>query len=157
LPAPGAALATIGLLAQLGCAALGGVRPRYAPLPGSVTVTVAARADSVTALLAEAARQSGLEVETISTTEGYLETAWFRLDTRTTVPPPASVLDRTVKLRFFADPVAGRTRLIAECAVRIAFDPSLPERDLERMVPEGHPGRELLAEILRRVSEGGTP
>jgi hypothetical protein len=147
----------MALLAQAGCAALGGVRPRYGPLPGSVTVTVATRADSVTAILAEAALQSGLEVEHISTAEGYVETAWFRLDTRTTVAPPASALERTVKLRFFADPVAGRTRLIAECAVRIAFDPSLPDRELERMAPEGHAGRELLTEILRRVTERGTP
>jgi len=56
-----------------------------------------------------------------------------------------------VKVRFFADPVAGKTRLAAECVRRIADDPSEPERDLERMVPDSSPGRILLDGIVGRL------
>jgi hypothetical protein len=55
------------------------------------------------------------------------------------------------KLRFFADPTAGRTRLVAECVRRIAEDPSEPERDMERMVPDSSPGRMLLDSIVARL------
>lgn len=56
-----------------------------------------------------------------------------------------------VKLRFFADPVAGRTRLVMECARRVMVDLSLPERELERPVPQGHPGRALLDSVVARA------
>jgi hypothetical protein len=38
--------------------------------------------------------------------------------------------------------------LFAECVVRVAWDPSVPARDLERMPTAGHPGRVLLDSVL---------
>jgi hypothetical protein len=35
--------------------------------------------------------------------------------------------------------------------VRIAYDPSEPERDLERMVPDSTPGRALLDSLVARL------
>ncbi len=83
--------------------------------------------------------------------EGYLESSWYDLGRRATVSGRARDLDQVVKLRFFADPTAGRTRLAAECVRRFAYDPSEPERDLERMVPDSTPGHVLLDSIIGRL------
>jgi hypothetical protein len=108
-------------------------------------------AASATTDLAAAVRRTGLAVLAVAPREGYVESGWFDLDTRTAVRPPFSRLDRVVKLRFFADPVAEHTRLFAECVVREAWDPSVPPRELERMVPAEHPGRALLDSVLTAV------
>lgn len=98
--------------------------------------------------LAHALDSAGLRVLRQAANEGYLETQWFDLESRTTTQPPFSHLDRVVKMRFFADPVQGRTRLLAECVQRIAWDPSRAERELERVVPAGHPGLVLMDSLL---------
>ena len=98
--------------------------------------------------LAASVQAAGFAVQRISAREGYLETRWFDVTTRQSVAPPFNDLDRKVKLRFFADDMQGRTRLLAECVQRIAWDPSVPERELERVVPEGHPGRVLMDSLV---------
>jgi hypothetical protein len=101
--------------------------------------------------LARIVRADGLAVTLADPAEGYLESGWFDLGTKRPAGARARDLDRVVKLRFFADPTAGHTRLAAECVRRIAWDPSEPERSLERMVPDSTPGRALLDSVLVRV------
>ena len=115
-------------------------------------VELEAPPDSVIRALASATRARGFSFRTVAPREGYLESDWLDLATRDTAQARAHRLDRAVKLRFFADPVAGKTRLLAECVHRIMVDPSLPERELERMVPDGHPGRALLDSVLTRIA-----
>ena len=128
--------------------ATGGVRPRYGPVPQAVMLVLDLPAAEVTDSMAAATRRAGLSVLQVAAREGYVESGWFDLDARAATRVPFERQDRIVKLRFFADPVAGQTRLFAECVVRIAWDPSVPERDLERMPPAGHPGRALLDSLL---------
>jgi hypothetical protein len=139
------------LAAQAGCARLGGLRPRYGPLPGSITLELEAQPDVVIETAAREVVAAGLKVARSDPPEGYLETAWYDVRRRRTVSAAARDLDRVVKLRFFADPTAGHSRLSAECVRRIAYDPSEPERDLERMVPESGPGRALLDTVVARL------
>ncbi len=94
---------------------------------------------------------AGLVVRLADAAEGYLETGWYDLESRRTVSATARDLDHTVKLRFFADPTAGHTRLAAECVRRIAYDPSEPERDLERMVADSTPGRVMLDSLMAKL------
>jgi len=94
---------------------------------------------------------AGLSIAVADPAEGYLESSWYDLARKATVSGRARDLDQVVRLRFFADPTAGRTRLVAECVRRIAFDPSEPERDLERMAPDSSPGRVLLDSIIGRL------
>jgi hypothetical protein len=94
---------------------------------------------------------AGLRVASAAADEGYLETEWYNLVTKRTVDARATDFSRAVKLRLFADPTAGKTRLAAECVVRIAYDPSEPERDLERMVPDSTPARALLDSLIARL------
>ena len=103
------------------------------------------------AAAAQEVRAAGLRVAVADPAEGYLESAWYDLGSKTTVSGRARDLDQVVKVRFFADPTSGRTRLAAECVRRFADDPSEPERDLERMVPDSTPGRMLVDSIVARL------
>jgi hypothetical protein len=105
-------------------------------------------ASEVTQQLAVSLARVGLPVRTAEPREGYLESGWFDVQAHRGADEPFNRLDSIVKLRFFADPAFGHTRMFAECVVRIAWDPSVPPRDLERMPPVGHPGRALLDSVL---------
>jgi hypothetical protein len=144
-------LSTLALL-LLGCAALGGVRPYYGPVPGSQTILLNALPDVVTRAAAEEVQHAGLALQWISPAEGYVETQWFNVTNHVSTPDPdLSDLEHTVKLRFFADPTAGKTRLAAEAVTTYVVDPSRPQREMERMVSEGHPGREVLTQVVDRL------
>ncbi len=86
----------------------------------------------------------------VSPEEGYLESAWFDVATKRAVAPPFGAVAGVVKLRVFADPVGGgrNTRLFVEAVTRVAWDPSVPERELERMVAADHPVRRMLNELI---------
>lgn len=146
--------ATVTLLcaALASCASLGGVRPLYGPVPGSVGLLIEAPPDAVTRAASEEVQHAGFSVQWLSPEEGYVETQWFNLSTRqSSTEQPFRDLDQIVKIRFFADPTAGKTRLVAECVTVAMVDPSRPPREMERMAPEGHAGRELLAQVVDRV------
>ncbi len=149
-----ALLATAAAAAFLACAGLGGVRPRYGPVPGSLAVELTGAPDAVTLAAADALRVAGLTPQVVSAAEGYVESQWYDVTTRASSARAAFTgLGRVVKLRFFADPTAGHTHLAAEAVVAYAVDPSLPRRELERMAPEGHQGLVILRGILDRLKE----
>jgi hypothetical protein len=127
------------------------VRPVYGPLPGSLTLLLDGVPDAVIVAAQHEVQAAGLSVASVAADEGYLETAWYDVVTRRTVSARAGDFDHIVKLRLFADPTAGKTRLAAECVVRIAYDPSEPERDLERMVPDSTPQHALLDSLVARL------
>jgi len=135
----------------------GGVRPRFAPLPTSEVARSDRDPAETIVVLDSALRARGLKIVARSPVEGYLETSWFDVDTHAAVAPPFRRLDRIVKFRFFADEVQGPTRILAECVRRIAWDPSAPERDLERQVPDDHPGRLLMDSLLVVIRPDSTP
>src|SRR5579859_3886632 len=132
----------------LAACATGGVRPRFGPEPQAVMMLLDLPASVVTESLTTSLVRVGLPVRTSEPREGYLESVWFDVAAHRPTGDPFSRLDSIVKLRFFADPAFGHTRLFAECVVRVAWDPSVPQRDLERMPPAGHPGRVLLDSVL---------
>jgi hypothetical protein len=135
-----------------GCAGLGGVRPNYSPVPGSVAFVLEALPDAVTRAAAEEIQHAGLQLQYSSAAEGYVETQWFSLTTRaSSLEPDMHDLEHSIKMRFFCDPTAGKTRVVAEAVTSYAIDPSRPTREMERMAPEGHPGREVLTQILDRL------
>ena len=143
--------AAVALSAAAGCFNFGGVRPLYGPVPGSIAVELNAAPDAVIAAAAVDVAAAGLRVARVAANEGYLETRWYDVRSQRTVGERARDVEHVVKLRLFADPAAGKTRLAAECVARIAYDPSVPERDLERMVPDSTPGRVLLDSLVARL------
>jgi hypothetical protein len=129
-------------LALAGCAGLGGVRPTYAPVPGSVAFVLEAPPDAVTRSIAEEVQHAGLQLLYSSAEEGYVETQWYSLTTRTSAfEPDLHDLEHNIKVRVFCDPTAGKTRVVAEVVTSYTADASRPVREMERMAPEGHPGR----------------
>ncbi len=138
-------------LALAACVRLGGLRPLYGPIQGSISADLEAPPEIVIGAAARELQTAGLSIALADPAEGYLESSWYDVARKTTVSGRARDLDQVVKLRFFADPTAGRTRLAAECVRRIAVDPSEPERDLERMAPDSSPGRVLLDSIVSRL------
>lgn len=150
------------LVAGSAACATGGTRPRYAALPQAVVVTQIIRAPTAVIGDVEAAvRAAGLRVARYAPAEGFLETRWFDVTTHAVSGVPYSRLNQIIRLRFFADPDQGKTRLVAEAVQMIAYDPSVPERDLERMVPATHPGRlfldSLIAPMRPDTAHGGPP
>lgn len=127
------------------------MRPVYGPLPGSLSLQLDALPDAVIVAAAHEVQAAGLKVVRVAADEGYLETEWYDVAARRTVDARTRHFDHIVKLRLFADPTAGKTRLAAECVVRIAYDPSEPERDLERMVPDSTPAHALLDSLIARL------
>jgi len=119
-------------------------------VPGSLSLELEAPPEVVLDSAAGLLRANGLAVALADRSEGYLESGWYDV-IRKAPARGAGSLDDQVKLRFFADPTAGHTRLAAECVRRLAYDPSEPERDLERMVPDSTPGRVLLDSIVARL------
>ena len=133
------------------CAHVGGLRPYYGPIRGSVSFLLGAREDTIIMTAARLVDSAGLRAAVYDPSEGYLETRWYDLGTHRTVSAGARDLDRIVKLRFFGGPVATYSRLAVECVRRIAVDPSEPERSLERMVPDSSPGWILMDSIAAKL------
>ena len=150
-------VALAAAISTIAACATGGQRPRLSAAPESVSAVLVASPDSVIAHLDARIRSLGMAVVRSAPREGYLETAWIDVHSRATEAAPFTRLDSIVKFRFFADPVQGRTRLLAEAMRRIAWDPSLPPRELERMVPSDHPARALLDSMLVAVKPDSVP
>jgi hypothetical protein len=133
------------------------VRPVYGPLPGSLSLMLDGAPDAVIVVAQREVRAAGLTVASVAADEGYLETGWYDVAAKRAVDARARDLDHIVKLRLFADPKAGKTYLAAECVRRIAYDPSEPERSLERMVPDSTPARALLDSLVARLKVAFPP
>jgi hypothetical protein len=134
-------------LAAAACAT-GGQRPRFGAAPEAVVWWLKVPADTAIVQLDARARALGLPVTRSAPREGYIELGWYDVARRSASPAPYDRLDSIVKVRIFADPTQGRTRVLAEAMQRVLWDPSMPQRELERMVPAGHPARMLLDSVL---------
>jgi hypothetical protein len=148
------------LLAAAACKATA-VRPYITPFPDAPTDTLQADPDDVIIELAALVTAEGLQVRVVSAEEGYLETGWYDVVSRTAVGSFGSDAERYIHLRFFVDPVNPLlTQLVSEALMRRTLDPSLPERQAEVLVPPGHEGDQVLTRIrhaLRTRHEGPTP
>lgn len=143
----GAALAAL-LVAAAACRGMGGARPRLTPLHGSVTRMVVIPADSATRVLAAALAARDVPVAAVAPAEGYVESAWYDVTDGVARDPAPGRFAHVVKLRFYSDPVGRQTRVVGEAVRRVIVDPSLPERELERIVPPEHAGRVLLDSVM---------
>jgi hypothetical protein len=142
-------LATAGavLTLALGCGSIG-ARPYLTPLPDAIIDTVPGEPAAVIGELQTLVMGEGLAVRVSSPAEGFLETEWYDVVRR---GPVGGSLDpqRIVRIRFLADAVSGSTSLLTSEAVTLrAFDPSVPDRQNEVMVPPGHSGAQILERIL---------
>src|SRR5262249_7692870 len=148
----------LALLMTLTACTSASVRPSYDPFPNAAIDTIQADAAVVIREAAERIVARGLALRTNAPREGYLETRWFDLASRKS-NPRGSDPNRIIRLRLYADAATpAATKLTVETVYRRNIDPSVPERQLELMVPTGSPGdtlaRAVMAEVKRR--HGGT-
>ena len=136
------------LLAAAACTAVT-VRPNLRPLPGAVVDTLPGGPDSLVDRLATAVAALGLHVRRHSAAEGYIETDWYDLDARRVRGADHFASDRVIKLRAWVDALPpDETVVVLEAVYQISTDPSQPARELEVIVPAGHPADSLVQQLL---------
>ena len=124
-------------------------RPRFDPLPGSVTDTLGAAPGTVIGALADELVARGLKIHASSRAEGYLETAWFDPVTKKSLGQEHRHTGRVFRMRAYADSLPPVKSLLSlETVYRRTADPSAGGREEERIVPPGQPGDSLTLELL---------
>lgn len=146
--------AAVGVIATAGCAS-GGVRPMFQPFPNASTIEVSATAAQIIpAVQTELQKEQGLQLQWVSAADGYLETQWYNVQTRSSANMSTGALDQQVLFRFWVDPVSeGRSKVTAEAVWMRGWDPSRDQREQESIVPEAHPGGQILSRILSQIQQ----
>lgn len=141
--------ALLGALIAAGCAS-GGLRPVFQPLPNAATTEVSATAAQVIpAVQNELLKEQGLQMQWVSPADGYIETQWYNVQTRSSANLSTGALDQQVLFRFWVDPVAeGRSKVTGEAVWLRGWDPSREQREQESMVPDAHPGGQILIRVM---------
>jgi hypothetical protein len=152
-------LAALALAAALAGCHPNTTRPAIVPLPEAAATELRLLPQEATSRLAEAMVADSIPLARVHARDGWIESRWFDSATgRATRSRPIGT--RIVRVRAWADPGRpGNTVLTVETVYRPVADPSMPERELERQVPKGHPVAVKvaaeLAEMLKRY--GGPP
>ncbi|NNG16901.1 MAG: hypothetical protein HKM89_10510 [Gemmatimonadales bacterium] len=106
---------------------------------------------TATAEVAQALRQDSIPVAVLELRDGYLETPWFESATGTPTTQRPLGLD-VVRVRGWVDVEhPGHSRITVEVVYRPWADPSLPDRELERLAPPDHPVSLRAQAALARV------
>ena len=144
--------------ALLGLACLAGcypttTRPDLVPVPDASRLEVELFVPEATRALALALDVDSIPVVRTEPDDGWLTTDWFDAATLGPVNGRPLGLD-AVRVRAFVDPARPNHSLIqVEVVYRAVADPARPPRDLEMMVPVGHPVRERVQRALERLRE----
>ena len=143
--------ATLALLALAACDPAFS-RPRLTPGPEAPHAEVRGDVASVTTRIAAALESEGIPVERVEARDGWLRTAW--LDTAGFRPVSSTARGLgAVRVRGWIDPASyGASRVTLEAVWRPLADPSLPDRELERALPAGHPAALRIQRALERVA-----
>ena len=126
-------------------------RPNIRPFPQAAFDTVVADP----AALADSARVAvaslGMNVRAFSAAEGYLETRWFDLETKRSHSGNDHP-SRMVRLRVWTDLVTPReSQVVIETVLRRTIDPSVPDREVERVAEPGSSADSLTQAVRATV------
>lgn len=128
-------------------------RPPFDALPTAALAEVELGLAGATRALAGALVADSLPVARVEARDGFLDSGWFESGTLS----PSSRLPvgpEIVRVRAWATPTKpGFVELAVETVYRPLADPSRPDRDLERSVPEEHPVQRRVSAVLRRLLE----
>ena len=145
----------LGALAVAAVACASGVRPGYNPFPQASVDTVSATPSQAIQELAQGLGREAISVQWTSPEEGYLESMWYDIVSRQSGQTDRNNPERSVKFRFWADPVGtDRAVITAEAVTWRTTDPSIAiERQKEMLVPPGHVGEQILQRLLSGLRE----
>ena len=135
-------------------------RPSFAPLPEAAGTEIRLSVPEATRHLAEALKADSIPPRKVQLRDGYIETGWFEAGSGRVVRGRRAVGPRIVRVRAWADPARpGSSQLTVETLYRPLLDPSLPDRELEREVAQGHPVALKVEAALRALVKrfGGAP
>jgi hypothetical protein len=140
------------LLAALAACQLATTRPPFEPVPEARHADVSLSRMAATERLAEALRADSIPVARVEPRDGYLETPWFSAETGRSVSSVRTG-DSIVRVRGWVEPARIRyAELRVETVFRQRWDPSLPERELERAVRQDHPVAVRVDSVLARLA-----
>jgi hypothetical protein len=154
------------LLAGLSAWALGlacrpvTTRPPFPPVPEAASVEIRLPPAEAARLLGEAFRAESIPATRVELRDTWLETGWFVASTGQPARHHRPVGPEIVRVRAWADFThPGFCKVAVETVYRPVADPSLPQRELDRQVPRGHPVaikvRAALQDLVKRY--GGPP
>lgn len=135
-------------------------RPPFTPYPEAAGTEVRLPVRQATQRLAEALRADSLPTRKVQLRDGYIETSWFDAATGRTTRSRNPLGPGVVRIRAWADPARpGSSQLTVETLYRPLADPSLPDRELERVVARDHPVAVKVEAVLKQLVDryGGTP
>jgi hypothetical protein len=131
----------------------GTARPYFPPVTGAPTTEIELKVVDATEALADVLRGDSLPVEKVVTRDGFVETAWFKTETKQ--PTHARRLGPdVVQVRAWVDPSRpGHSRIVIETVFRPLADPSLSGRELDRQVAPDHPIGKRMVEIITQLTK----
>ena len=126
-------------------------RPRVQPLPLAPVAELKGKRPQVSELTMQTLRDDSLPLAHLTVTDAYAESPW--LDSATMRPTTRRPLGTdVVKFRTWVDPSRpGYSKITIEPVYRVVADPSVPERELDHLVPEGHPARAYAQAIFDKL------
>lgn len=149
---PGLALLAGALLATSSCRATT-ARPYYQPLPTAAVAEVELSIPDATRALSETMARDSIALAIIKEKDGYIDSGWLDATTleHTTARPLGTDV---VRVRAWVNPSKDFwSELVVEASYRVMDDPSRPERELDRELPDDHPLQRRLAEVIRKMIE----
>lgn len=128
-------------------------RPPFTPRPEAAGQEIRLPVREATRRLADALRADTIPIRRVELRDGYIESSWF--DVRTGRPTSRRPLGSgVVKVRAWADPARpGSSLLTVETLYHPVRDPSLPDRELEHVVPRDHRVAQKVAGVLGKLAE----
>jgi hypothetical protein len=135
-------------------------RPPFPPVPEAASTEIRLPPAEAARLLGEAFRAESIPATRVELRDTWLETGWFVASTGQPARHHRPVGPEIVRVRAWADFThPGFCKVAVETVYRPVADPSLPERELDRQVPRGHPVaikvRAALQDLVKRY--GGPP
>lgn len=122
------------------------------PLPLAPAVEVKGKPPAITERAIDAFAALDLPLARSSVRDGYAETPW--LDTAGYTPTSRRpVGPDVVRFRVWVDAARPNYSMVTvEPSVRRVADPSLPERELDRLAPDTHPAYARAESLLVKIS-----
>lgn len=126
-------------------------RPYYQPLPTAAVAEIELGIPEATRALAEAMAKDSITLSIIREKDGYIDSGWLDAGTLEHTgerPMGAGV----VRVRAWVNPAKQFwSELSVEAAFRPMADPSRPERELDRPLPEEHPLQKRLSGVIQKL------
>ena len=134
----------------LSCAATT-TRPYYPPIPTAAVAEIELGIPEATRALAEGLARDSIALSIIQEKDGFIDSGW--LDARTLEHTDARPLGpAVVRVRAWINPAKQFwSELSVEATFRLMADPSRPERELDRPLPEAHPLQKRLGGVIQKL------